>query len=654
MRLKFTVFLLALNVIAFGLINFLSKRAEKSDQNLSGLAAQIGREVIEADRIELRGKGLEAPRILIRDGSTWKISEPMQWSANYFAVNRILNQLQFLEEEASFSVDEITKTGKSLADYGLKDPLIELTIADGNDTLTLSIGMLTEIGNNVYLLGPNQEDIFVVSRQVIDGLLIDLGDLRTREIFDIPVFEVEALNLQIKSPASVGNGDLKVRLARTTTGWNFEAPLAAQANPELVTNTINTLTAAKVGYFIEQEAIDPVLQGFESPFMRVTIQGNKRRQTLLIGNRDTSTPDGAAYFAKLEDNPTVFTVESKPFDELREAQEALRERNFMTFDPATLTAINITEGTRQIRLQRLETDENRDWQVIESSTSSGIQPRRADPAVMALLTKDLSTLRATGFAIDAPSTSDLERLGFNQPRRTVAFSTGETGEHTLLLAHPESEKDKLYARSNRNEFIYEVERRSTLALLPLNALHYRNRALDSLAEAAVITSITLKDLETQAVIFQHSLGDESISWDNALAELDTKQSIPIINLIDSIRNFRVKSYLKDGYTEAGHNLDVETTLPWRYRLSAEITLPGGETKRTDNRSYVFTKRLSGTIQVGGSKQHDSIFETPQSTLDALYELTDTMVIPPEMISAPVPTPEIITPVSEPAPSQDDE
>ncbi|MEN8863391.1 MAG: hypothetical protein ABF315_09425, partial [Lentimonas sp.] len=103
MRLKFTVFLLALNVIAFGLINFLSKRAEKSDQNLSGLAAQIGREVIEADRIELRGKGLEAPRILIRDGSTWKISEPMQWSANYFAVNRILNQLQFLEEEASFS-----------------------------------------------------------------------------------------------------------------------------------------------------------------------------------------------------------------------------------------------------------------------------------------------------------------------------------------------------------------------------------------------------------------------------------------------------------------------------------------------------------------------------------------------------------------------
>ncbi len=651
MRLKFTVFLLALNVIAFGLINFLSNRAEKSDQNLSGLAGQIGREVIEADRIELRGKGLETPRILIREGSTWRISEPMQWSANYFAVNRILNQLQFLEEEASFSVDEITKTGKSLADYGLEDPLIELTIADGDDRLTLSIGLLTEIGNNVYLLGPNQEDIFVVSRQVIDGLLIDLGDLRTREIFDIPVFEVEALNLQIKSPASVANGDLKVRLARTTTGWNFEAPVSAEANPELVTNTINTLTAAKVGYFIEQEAIDPVLQGFENPIMRVTIQGNKRRQTLLIGNRDTSTPNGAAYFAKLEDNPTVFTVESKPFDELREAQEALRERNFMTFDPEALTAINITEGTRQIRLQKLET-ETGNWQVIESSQDDDIQPRRADPAVMALLIKELRALRATGFASDAPGTAELERLGFNQPRLTVTLSTGDAETHTLLFAHPEDENEKLFARSNRNAFIYEVERRATLALLPLNALHYRNRTLDSLPEAAVITSIKLEDLETQKVIFLHSLGDESVRWDNALAELDPKQSTPILNLINSIRNFRVKSYLKDGYTEEGYELDAETMRPWRYRLSATISLPGGETKRTDTRNYVFTKRSSGTLQFGGSEQHDSIFEIPQDTLDALYELTENMVIPPEMISAPVNTPETIDPVAEPAPSQD--
>ncbi|MGJ8653698.1 MAG: DUF4340 domain-containing protein [Opitutaceae bacterium] len=652
MRLKFTVFLLALNIIAFGLIYFLGKRAEQTDPRMGGLSGQIGREIIEADRIELRGKGLETPVVITRTGSTWNISEPLQWSANYFAVNRILNQLQFLEEEASFSVDEIQKTGQSLSDYGLEDPLIELTIAEGKDAINLRIGTFTEIGNNIYLLGPNGEDIYVVSRQVIGGLLIELGDLRTREIFDIPVFEVEALSLQIKAPSSAGNGDLKVRLARTANAWNFEAPLSAEANPALVSNTINTLTAAKVGRFIEREAIDPILQGLESPFMRVTIQGNKRRQTLLVGNLDNASPDRPAYFAKLEDNPTVFTVDATAFDELREAQEALRERNFMTFDPVTLTAINISEGERQIRLQRIETG---GWQVIESNQGNNIQPYRADPAIMDLLIKDLSALRATGFAIDSPSSTDLERYGFNKTRRTITFTGGaDEVEHTLQLAHPETENDKLYARTDGKEFIYLVERRTTLDLLPLNASAYRNRTLDSLPEAAIVTSIKLENIATGKIEFDHKLEKNSQLWAEALVDVEQSEREHIKQLLEGIRTFRVKSYLKSDYNEIGYPADKETNIAWRFRLSATISLPGGDTQQTDTRSYTFTKRLSGTVQIGGSALHNSMFEVTQPIIDALHELTDPMIIPPEIEGESVEAPETVQRVSEPQPTSPDQ
>jgi len=642
MRLKFTVFLLALNLIVFGLIAYLGKRAETADLNAGGLSGQIGREIIEADRIELRGRGLDSPRILVREGSTWSISEPMQWSANYFAVNRILNQLQFLEEEASFFVREIEDTGKSLEDYGLSDPLIELTIGDGEDRLTLSIGMLTEIGNNVYVLGPDKEQIFVVSRQVIDGLLIDLGDLRTREIFDIPVFEVEALNLQIKSPASVGNGDLKVRLARSGTGWNFEAPLSAQADPALVSNTINTLTAAKVGRFIDEEVIDPVLLGLENPFIRVTIQGNKRRQTLLVGNADAGASGKAGYFAKLEGNPSVFTVESKPFDQLREAQEALRERNFMSFDGAALTAINIREADRQIRLQRLETGDQ--WHVVEGNSEGDIQPRRADKGVMANLINELFNLRASGFAVDNPSPTDLERYGFNSPRRVVTLIEGEGNESTLLLAHPENEDARLYAKVNDKEVVYEVERRSVMELLSLNALYYRNRTLDVLPEAAVVMSIKLEDLQTQRAIVDLSLPDEASLWSNTMAELKGSERQQILTLMDSIRRFAVKDYIQDTFSEQEYYIDNDTAKPWRYRLTASINLPGGETQRADSREYLFTDRLSGTAQVGGSKRYDCTFNISQTLLDALYELTDSMEIPPEMNDEPVDEPATIEPI----------
>jgi len=648
MRFKFTVFLLALNIITFGLIAYLNHQAKQIEPTTGGLSGQIGRELIDADRIELHGRGIDAPRILERKGSTWSIIEPMEWSANYFAINRILNQLQFLEEEASFSVDEIGKTGQALADYGLEDPLLKLTIAQGEQTISLSIGTLTEIGNNVYLLGPDGREIFVVNRQAIDGLLVDLSDLRTRQIFDIPVFEVDALGLQIRSDSTADGSSLKVRLARNNGAWSFEAPLAARADPALVDNTINTLTAAKVGRFIEDPDADPILQGLESPSMQVTIHGNKRRQTLIIGNLDPAATGAPQYFAKLEDNPAVFTVLARPFDALREAQEALRERNFINFDATRLSGINISEDGRKIRLQKLETGED-DWQVLESKGADEIQPHRADPAIMARLIEDLSTLRASGFAVDAPTTSDNERLGFNQPRRIVTLSFVEGDPLTLTLAHPEEDNEALFAKTNQADFVYQVERRAALSMIPLNTPYYRNRTLDTLPTAARISALQLTNLLTGEAILDLQLPAGSTDWVTYLLENEQDADGHIRTLLEAVRTFTVKSYLLDRYADA-YPVDAEKDIPWAFKLSATLQLPGGETDRIETREYVFTERLSGTVQVGGSPLHDTIFEIPQTLLDALYELTEDMVLPPEATEQEiVPTPAIIEPVAEPAP-----
>ena len=647
MRFKFTLFLLALNIITFGLILSLNKKTEQAGSQSGGLSAMIGREVIEADRIELNGKGLDTPRILEHDGSSWKITAPMQWSANYFAINRMLNQLQFLEEEASFSVAEIKQTGLTLADYGLDEPQLHLTISHQDESIELSVGTATEIGNKFYLLGPSKKDIFVVNSQVIESLLVDLGDLRNREIFNIPVFEIDALSLQIRAPEAVGNADFRVRVARTNNGWIFEAPLTAEADTAQVANTINTLTAAKVVEFKEQEASDPILQGLENPTMRVTLHGNKRQQTLLIGNKvPTSTDEETStYFARIEDNPTVFTVAAEPFDKLREAQEALRERSFMSFDPTALTSIDISEDDLQIRLQKLETGS---WQVIKSTAETDIQPHHADPEIIAKLIDDLKNLRASSFAVDSPTPTDLDRLGFNTPRRSIKLSLGDE-QTTLRLAHPESENEKLYARSDKAEYIYTVDRRSTLDTIPLNAAYYRKRILETLPEAAKIKSIKLEKLETGETIFSHTLQDEDLIWLKALSDTAEVKQQAILTLLDAIRQFKVKTYLVDEYQDP-YSLDSETTRPWLYRLSAEILLPGDETDRSDTRSYVFTKRFSGTVQVGASELHNVIFEIPQITLDALYTLTDDMQPPPEASNQDISRQKPIPPVSNPVPT----
>ncbi len=643
MRFNFTIFLLILNIITFGFIALLNQRTEETGLKAGSLSESIGHEIIEANRIVLRGAGIKKARVLTRKGSTWAMTEPIQWAANYFAVNRILNQLQFLEEEASFSVQEIKKIGQSLGDYGLESPLLQLSISSTDNTSELSMGNPTEIGNNVYLLGPDGNQIYVVNHQAIDSLLVDLNDLRSRKIFDIPVFEIEALGLQIRNTKTTANGELRVRIAHTNGGWTLEAPLNADADTSRVSNVINTLSAIKVERFIEPNASDPVLQGLESPFMRVTLQGNKRQQTLLLGNKDPSAQGKPTYFARLDGNPTIFTVQAAPFNELQKAQEDLRERNFMNFTPSKLHSIHITEDDLKIRLQKLETGE---WQVIHSKKGTNITPQRADHDVMIELIASLRSLRAIDFANDTSTPSDLDRFGFNSPRRTISLTHSDDSETELILAHPENENRKLYARVNGTEFIYEVDRRSTLETFSLNELKYRNRILDTLPEAARIHSIKLENLDNGTTIFEYVQKDPLIPWVALLAEETNTRRHAVLQLIEDLRNFKVKSYLIDHYTDA-YPLDNEASLPWSFQISAKILLPGDETAVEDHRSYVFTKRISGTQQPGGSKKYNSVFQIQQSTLDALYILTEDMPLPPEAKGEAVPEPQAIEAIPEP-------
>ena len=149
MRFTTTIILFLLNLTTLGLILLLQDDGDLRASDEQGLSGQISRHVIEADQIEISGPSLTAPRVLKRNRSNWTQKSPVQWPANHFAVNRILNQLQFLEEQVAFSVDEINRTGQSLADYGLEDPSLLLRISRSDSSIQLKIGSTTEIGANV-------------------------------------------------------------------------------------------------------------------------------------------------------------------------------------------------------------------------------------------------------------------------------------------------------------------------------------------------------------------------------------------------------------------------------------------------------------------------------------------------------------------------
>ena len=82
-------------------------------------------------------------------------------------------------------------------------------------------------------------------------------------------------------------------------------------------------------------------------------------------------------------------------------------------------------------------------------------------------------------------------------------------------------------------------------------------------------------------------------------------------------------------------------------MVAEILYPGSGKGQVREFEYTFTKRLSGTSQIGGSGAQSAIFEIPQELIEAIYTLTEDFNLPPEAKNQEVPAPEFVEPVPPP-------
>ena len=603
MRFKFTIFLILANIVVFFLIYRLEHKKSSFDEG----PGVFGPEIMDIDRIEIGGKALSEKRVLEREGDTWKIVSPIEWGANYYAVNRILTQLKFLEKDISFSVNEIRRSGQTLENYGLKDPNLTLSFTHAGFTNTLKIGEPTQIGNRLYALSPDGNQVLVIRKELIESISVDMGDLRSQTIFNIPLFEIRSLALQID--------DLKIRLAYEAKKWLFEAPIQAAADSEKVKVALNQLITTQVHEFVEQGETGPGLQGLSNPSMRVRLQGNNRQQTLLLGNRIEEEGKEDRMYARLEGNPTVFTVTAVPFDFLSKAQEDLREKNFVRFDRNTLNAIEITDSISTVTLQKLETGV---WQVLaKASSDEQLQVYPAEERITDSVIEALLGLSVIQFVSDAPAESDLERFGFKDPQRKVVLKVPE--ERILLIGSQNPESGLLYAKigsAKAATYIYEVEA-EILDLIPTEALHYRTRILESQPSGAKVQALKLTHLKSGEVLVDHSIDPETENWEVYLKEVENRTAI--LSLLKTALNFEVKTYLRDRFSDV-FELGSEKTEPWTYRLDVTIYLPGGNENREKTLTFFFTERMGGSLQGGGSPEFDMTFTLKQELIDTLFEL----------------------------------
>jgi hypothetical protein len=667
MRSKITVVLLFLNVVLFYYI-YRFERVALPDADGRHI---LGKEVSTIDSLTRTARNGETvkvernPQPSDRSGG-WTLTQPYVWPANPNAVNRIVNELRFLEYFTRFPVADLAKSGQTLADYGLDQPAVVLSFTSAGQSYTLKIGDSTRVGNRLYVLSPDGERINVVSRSLADSIGLPLSDLRAENVFSIPVFEVRSLNVQTAAPSN-----LKVRLRRDAAArWSFETPILARAAKNSVEVTINALNSLTVVDFLEPRDTDLERAGLNSPAYRVTLEGNARRETLLLGNpakpaapatpspapaaaaNDATAAAGTEFFAKIEDKAVVFTVKvpDKLLEVLRTAQETLRDPDILDFEAGTVTAVTLAvPGQPELTLQRLEGDAG--WQAVVRIAGQAPVTTAADTALVNDLLKKLDLLSARRFVSDAPSAADVENYGFNRPEREITLNLtsgggprgNEPSTVALQIGVSPDRPGVAFARLTNAPFVYEILP-DILADTPGTARHYRQRLLRELPAGTRITGIALTRVASGETVYAHRLAENEKDWDAALAAEPEARRHAVSALLGALRTLRAARFTADTFTPDRADTP-DGPRPWTYRLDCNLAFPGGNGGAPNTTSTLFlTDRLGGGTQLAGTAEFGGVvFAVGQDLLDALFALTyaeknDPGVPAPEPAPAPAPTP----------------
>lgn len=627
MRSKVTVVLLFLNVVLFFYIFQFEEKWRAERATLEARRRVLPPEIASLESFTRTARTGESVRLEKRE-DTWWLATPYEWPANPNAVSRIHNELQFLEHETSFAVADLAKGGQTLADYGLAEPALTLDFTAAGKPYRLLIGDDTRTGNRLYVLSPDTERIHVVSRSLAESVGLPLGDLRNDSIFTIPVFEVRSLNIQTGPPSN-----LKVRLRRDQTGdWAFETPILARASKANVEVTINSLNALTARSFLEQAEADRT--GLDSPALRVTFEGNARRETLLLGQPAAE----GEYYARIDDKSVVFTtaVPAPLLTVLRSSQEELRDRHVLDFERATVTSISLTApGQPGLSLQKLEAAPAAnggstaaslpEWQVVTRTDGQAPLTGAADADGVNDLLDKLEKLSVVKFLSDAPSAADIENYGFNRPEREISLglttggglSGNEPSTLVLQIGVSPDRPGTAYARLTSSPFVYEILP-DILDDTPTLARHFRQRTLRRLPEGAQITSLGLVDLVDGKPIYSQKLQEGDTTWDTALAIEPEPVRNALGALLKELGHLRAARFTSETFSSE-QAATPEGNRPWRYRLDYTIAFAGAPESPA---SLFLTERLGGSTLVAGTADFGGVaFTVTQPMLDALFALT---------------------------------
>ncbi len=376
--------------------------------------------------ITLQRKGDTA--ILVKKGSGWQLTKPIEAKADLAAVSGITADLRNLEIQRSFAVDN------DLSKYGLATPAAKIEFQDAKGAQhTIQIGDKDFSGNSVYALvdSSTARKVDLLPSSVLDDAEKSVNDLRDRSILDLNGAQITALTLHDSSGT--------VSLKKAQAGWEITEPHSALADSEAADSLISSLSTDKFTDVASETPSNLSKYGLAHPDVTLDATAKDGKQFQLALSKK-----GANYYGRDLGRPIIFTLDSVIYNSFDKKFFDLRDKQVLHFDSSAISTITVKNPNGTFECSQGKSDE---WTMLQPAADKGKSVQGWK------LTDPIENARATQI-YDAPSASVLAHL--KNPAKTVTLA--DKSGKTTTIEISKAVKDSVFVKVSSAPQVYELNK----------------------------------------------------------------------------------------------------------------------------------------------------------------------------------------------------
>jgi hypothetical protein len=369
-------------------------------------------------------------------------------------------------------------------------------------------------------------------------------------------------------------GEKPLVIEKAQAGWKMTGPQPLPADQDAVRSVVSTVTSLDSSRLVEEKAANLATYGLNAPAVEINV-GQKGGQStkLLIGDE---TPTGGNFFAKLANDPRIFTIASWNKTSLEKTPWDLRDKRLLTFDSDKLTRIELTAKKQTMEIGKNAQNE---WQILKP------KPMRADGGNVEQLISRLKDAKMDANLSDEDKKKAVSTYAAAQPIARVRV-TDAAGTQDLDVR---KSKEDYYAKSSVVDGIHKVTATVGEGL---------DKGLDDLRNKKLFdfgfnepTKIEFRD-GAQTAVYDKS-GE---NWTRGGKQMD---STTVRDLIDKLRDLSATAFPEKGYDQP--------------LIEAKVTWEGG--KRTEK--VLISK--TGDKYYAIRENEPSIYELIASSVEQLQK-----------------------------------